>query len=151
MVHRLLQHYLDKGKSANKEEYEELCLHSSDREKRAADAERASIKYKQVEFMSMVDDKNFAGIISGVTEWGIYVEISETKCEGMVRMADMTDDYYEFDEQNYRVIGRRNKRIISLGDNVYVRVKATDIDRRTIDLIFTDNDEESDAANWADQ
>ena len=78
--------------------------------------------------MSMVDDKNFAGIISGVTEWGIYVEISETKCEGMVRMADMTDDYYEFDEQNYRVIGRRNKRIISLGDNVYVRVKATDID-----------------------
>ncbi len=133
MVHRLLQHYLDKGKSANKEEYEELCLHSSDREKRAADAERASIKYKQVEFMSMVEDKNFAGIISGVTEWGIYVEITETKCEGMVRMTDMTDDFYEFDEQNYRVIGRRNKRIISLGDNVYVRVKATDIDRRTID------------------
>jgi ribonuclease R len=147
MVHRLLQHYLDKGKAANKEEYEELCLHSSDREKRAADAERASIKYKQVEFMAMVEDKAFAGIVSGVTEWGIYIEITETKCEGMVRMTDMTDDYYEFDEQNYRVIGRRNKRIISLGDNVYVRVKATDIDRRTIDLIFTDNDEGSDAAN----
>ena len=147
MVHRLLQHYLDKGKAANKEEYEELCLHSSDREKRAADAERASIKYKQVEFMAMVEDKAFAGIVSGVTEWGIYIEITETKCEGMVRMTDMTDDYYEFDEQNYRVIGRRNKRIISLGDNVYVRVKATDIDRRTIDLIFTDNDEGSDAAD----
>lgn len=147
MVHRLLQHYLDKGKAANKEEYEELCLHSSDREKRAADAERASIKYKQVEFMAMVEDKVFAGIVSGVTEWGIYVEITETKCEGMVRMTDMTDDYYEFDEQNYRVIGRRNKRIISLGDNAYVRVKATDIDRRTIDLIFTDNDEGSDAAH----
>lgn len=147
MVHRLLQHYLDKGKSTNKEEFEELCLHSSDREKRAADAERASIKYKQVEFMAMVEDKAFAGIVSGVTEWGIYVEITETKCEGMVRMTDMTDDFYEFDEQNYRVIGRRNKRMISLGDNVYVRVKATDIDRRTIDLIFTDNDEGSDPAN----
>jgi len=147
MVHRLLQHYLDKGKSADKDQYEELCLHSSDREKRAADAERASIKYKQVEFMAMVEDKAFAGIVSGVTEWGIFVEITETKCEGMVRMIDMTDDYYEFDEQNYRVIGKRNKRIISLGDNVYVRVKATDIDRRTIDLIFTDNDQGADAAD----
>lgn len=147
MVHRLLQHYLDKGKSANKEDYEELCLHSSEREKRAADAERASIKYKQVEFMSMVEDKAFAGVVSGVTEWGIFIEITETKCEGMVRMVDMTDDFYEFDEQNYRVIGRRNKRMISLGDNVYVRVKATDIDRRTIDLIFTENDEGSDPAH----
>lgn len=147
MVHRLLQHYLNKGKSANKEEYEELCLHSSEREKRAADAERASIKYKQVEFMSMVEDKIFAGIVSGVTEWGIFVEITETKCEGMVRMTDLTDDYYEFDEQNFRVIGKRNKRMISLGDNVYVRVKATDIDRRTIDLIFTENDEGADAAD----
>ena len=147
MVHRLLQHYLNKGKSANKEDYEELCLHSSDREKRAADAERASIKYKQVEFMSMVEDKAFAGIVSGVTEWGIFVEITETKCEGMVRMTDMTDDYYEFDEQNYRVIGKRNKRMISLGDNVYVRVKATDIDRRTIDLMFTENDEGADPAD----
>jgi len=151
MVHRLLQHYLNGGKAANKEDYEELCLHSSDREKRAADAERASIKYKQVEFMSMVEDKAFAGIVSGVTEWGIFVEITETKCEGMVRMTDMTDDYYEFDEQNYRVIGKRNKRMISLGDNVYVRVKATDIDRRTIDLIFTDNDQGADAADRADQ
>lgn len=147
MVHRLLQHYLNKGKAADKEQYEELCLHASDREKRAANAERASIKYKQVEFMSMVEDKTFAGIVSGVTEWGIFVEITETKCEGMVRMTDMNDDYYEFDEQNYRVIGKRNKRIISLGDNVYVRVKATDIDRRTIDLIFTDNDEGADAAD----
>lgn len=134
MVHRLLQHYLDGGKSADKEEFEKLCLHSSEREKRAADAERASIKYKQVEFMSLVEDKVFEGIVSGVTEWGIYVEITETKCEGMVRIADLDDDYYEFDEQNYRVIGRRNKRMITLGDNVKVSVKATDIDRRTIDL-----------------
>ena len=140
MVHRLLQRYLDGAKSADKEEYEELCLHSSEREKRAADAERASIKYKQVEYMSILEDKDFAGIVSGVTEWGIYVEISETKCEGMVRISDMDDDYYEFDEQNYRVTGRRNKRMISLGDKVTVRVKATDIDRRTIDLIFVEDD-----------
>lgn len=140
MVHRLLQHYLDGGKSVDKEDYEEICTHTSDREKRAADAERASIKYKQVEFMSMVDKKDFDGIVSGVTEWGIYVEITETKCEGMVRISDMDDDFYEYDEQNYRVIGRRNKRMISLGDKVSVRVKSTDIDRRTIDLIFADND-----------
>lgn len=141
MVHRLLQHYLDSGKSADKEAYEELCVHSSEREKRAADAERASIKYKQVEFMSLVEKKVFDGIVSGVTEWGIYVEITETKCEGMVRMMDLDDDFYEFDEQNYRVIGRRNKRMISLGDNVNVRVKSTDIDRRTIDLIFAEDDQ----------
>lgn len=141
MVHRLLQHYLDGGKSADREEYEELCLHSSEREKRAADAERASIKYKQVEYMSLVEKKDFPGIVSGVTEWGVFVEISETKCEGMVRISDLNDDFYEFDEQNYRIVGRRNKRMISLGDKVTVRVKATDIDRRTIDLIFVDNDE----------
>lgn len=140
MVHRLLQHYLDGGKSVDKEDYEEICTHTSDREKRAADAERASIKYKQVEFMSLVDKKDFDGIVSGVTEWGIYVEITETKCEGMVRISDMDDDFYEYDEQNYRVIGRRNKRMISLGDKVSVSVKSTDIDRRTIDLIFADND-----------
>ena len=77
--------------------------------KRAADAERASIKYKQVEFMSLVEKKDFDGLVSGVTEWGIFVEITETKCEGMIRISDMDDDYYEFDEQNYRVIGKRNK------------------------------------------
>lgn len=142
MVHRLLQQYLDGGKSANKEEYEELCLHSSSREKRAADAERASIKYKQVQFMSLIEKKAFAGIVSGVTEWGIFVEITETKCEGMVRIADLDDDFYEYDEQNYRVIGKRNKRMISLGDEVFVNVKSTDIDRRTIDLILTEEDDQ---------
>ena len=136
MVHRLLQHYLDGGKPASKEDYEEKCLHSSEREKRAAEAERASIKYKQVEFMQSVEDKVFEGIISGVTEWGIFIEIIETKCEGMVRMVDMKDDYYEFDEKNYRVIGRSNKRMFTLGDKVNVTVKDTDIDRRTIDLEF---------------
>jgi ribonuclease R len=140
MVHRLLQHYLDKGKSVDKDKYEEKCIHSSEMEKRAADAERASIKYKQVEFMASVEDKVFDGLVSGVTEWGIFVEIIETKCEGMVRMSDMDDDYYEFDEKNYRVIGKRNKKIITLGDKVQVAVKATDIDRRTIDLEFVKNE-----------
>jgi ribonuclease R len=137
MVHRLLQHYLDKGKSVSKKEYEEKCLHSSEREKRAADAERASIKYKQVEFMSMMDkSKTYDGLISGVTEWGIYVEIIETKCEGMIRMVDMSDDYYEFDEKNYCIVGRRNKKIYTLGDPVRVKVKNTDVDKRLIDLVL---------------
>jgi ribonuclease R len=136
MVHRLLQHYLDGGKSVPKKEFEEKCIHSSEREKRAADAERASIKYKQVEFMSMAENKPFDGIITGVQEFGIFVEIVETKCEGMVRMSDMKDDFYEFDEKNYRAIGRRRKKIYRLGDKVVVRIKKTDVDRRLIDLTF---------------
>lgn len=136
MVHRLLQHYLDNGKSANRKDYEEKCIHSSEREKRAADAERASIKYKQVEFMSTAENKIYDGIITGVTDFGIFVEIVETKCEGMVRLADMKDDFYELDEKNYRVIGRRRKKIYRLGDKVMVKIKKTDIDRRLIDLTF---------------
>lgn len=134
MVHRLLQHYLNGGKSAEEDAYEMRCEHSSEREKVAADAERASIKYKQVEFMSGMLDQTFEGLISGVTEWGIYVEIIETKCEGMVRLVDLEDDYYQYDEENYRVIGANNKKIFTLGDKVNVRVVATNIDRRTIDL-----------------
>jgi ribonuclease R len=140
MVHRLLQHYLDEGKSAKQDEFEAKCLHSSEREKRASDAERASIKYKQVEFMASVEDKDFEGLITGVTEWGIFVEIIETKCEGMVRLVDMNDDYYEFDEKNLRVIGQNNKKMYTLGDKVTVAVKATDIDKRTIDLFFVEGE-----------
>ncbi len=136
MVHRLLQHYLDNGKSVSKKEFEVKCVHSSEREKRAADAERASIKYKQVEFMSMAEDKVYNGIITGVTDFGVFVEIVETKCEGMARLADMKDDFYEFDEKNYRIIGRRRKKIYRLGDEIKVRVKKTDVDRRMIDLVF---------------
>jgi len=121
-----------------KNEFEEKCVHSSEREKRAADAERASIKYKQVEFMSMAADKMYNGIITGVTDFGIFVEIVETKCEGMVRLADLKDDYYELDEKNYRVIGRKRNKIYRLGDKVEVRIKKTDVDRRMIDLIFED-------------
>lgn len=139
MVHRLLQHYLDEGKPLSKNEYEEKSVHSSEREKRAADAERASIKYKQVEFMASAEKKPYAGLISGVTEWGIYVEIIETKCEGMIRLADMTDDFYEFDEKNYRITGRKNKKVFTLGDRISVRVKKTDVDKRMIDLVFAEN------------
>jgi ribonuclease R len=140
MVHRLLQHYLDGGKSPEAESWEDKCLHSSEREKRAADSERASIKYKQVEFMSLAEQKDYDGIVTGVTEWGVFVEITETKCEGMIRVQDMKDDYYEFDEKNMRLIGTRNKKMITLGEKVMVRVVATDIDRRTIDLEFADNE-----------
>lgn len=139
MAHRLLQHYLDDGKHLSKHEYEEKCVHSSEREKRAADSERASIKYKQVEFMASAEKKVFDGLISGVTEWGIYVEIVETKCEGMVRLADMTDDFYEFDEKNYRITGRKNRKVYTLGDKISIRVKKTDIDKRMIDLVFAQN------------
>ncbi|MBF9253107.1 ribonuclease R [Pontibacter sp. 172403-2] len=134
MAHRLLQHYLDGGKSADAEEYEERCRHSSEMEKRAADAERASIKYKQVEFMKDTIGKQYKGIVSGVTEWGIFVEIEENKCEGMVRLSDLNDDYYELDANNYRIIGRQTKRIISFGDEVLVEVKSANLNDRTIDL-----------------
>ncbi|MEJ8802574.1 ribonuclease R [Pontibacter sp. H249] len=134
MSHRLLQHYLDGEKSAEKEDYEARCQHSSEMEKRAADAERASIKYKQVEFMKDTIGNEYKGIVSGVTEWGIFVEIEENKCEGMVRLADLNDDYYDLDANNYRIIGRQNKRIISFGDEVMVRVKSANLADRTIDL-----------------
>ncbi|MDN3205879.1 ribonuclease R [Algoriphagus sediminis] len=141
MVHRLLEHYLQNGKSPEAESWEKKCEHSSEREKNAANAERASIKYKQVEFMSLAEEKDYEGIVSGVSEWGVFVEITETKCEGMVRVSEMKDDYYDFDEKNMRLIGMRSKKMITLGDKVMVRVVNTDIDRRTIDLEFANNDE----------
>ncbi len=134
MVHRLLWNYLEGGDIPDKDPYEKRCIHSSEREKNAADAERASIKYKQVEYMQMMLGQEFDGLVSGVTEWGIFVEIIDTKCEGMIRLADIEGDFYDFDEKNYRVIGRHNKRIITLGDKLKVMVARTDIDRRTIDL-----------------
>lgn len=149
MVHRLLQHYIDQGKSVNKKEFEEKCLHSSEREKRASDAERASIKYKQVEYMSMMEPgKSYDGLISGITEWGIFVEIIETKCEGMIRLADMDDDYYEYDEKNYCVIGRRRRKIYTLGDQVRVRVKKTDVDKRLIDLVLATTALPKESSKW---
>ena len=139
MVHRLLAHYMSGAPSVNDEEYEEKCMHSSEREKVASDAERASVKYKQVEYMVPRVGEEFEGLISGLTEWGIYVEIVSTKVEGMIRMSALLDDYYEFDEKNMRVVGRYTKRMYSLGGTVKVKVLKADVDRRIIDLAFCEN------------
>lgn len=134
MVHRLLEHYLSGGKSVNAEAYEKMCDHSSQMEKKAADAERASVKYKQAEFLQDQVGETFHGIISGVTEWGMYVEIEENKCEGMVRLRDITDDFYALDEKNYAIIGQRKKKKYQLGDDVQIKVKKVDLAKRQIDF-----------------
>jgi ribonuclease R len=141
MAHRLLQHYLDKGRSADREALESRCKHSSEREKAATEAERASIKYKQVEFMSrMPADQEFEGVIAGVTEFGFFVEIPENSCEGLVRAQDLTDDFYEYDKDNYRIIGRKQKKMYTFGDAVTVKVKETNLARRSIDFtLISDN------------
>ena len=142
MVHRLLQHYLDGGQSPKKEIHEELCKHSSDMESLATSAERDSIKYMQIKFMQDHKDKEFAGVISGVTEWGIYVEIIENKCEGMVRIRDIKDDYYTFDEREYAIIGERTHKKYQLGDTVRVMVKSTDLIKRHLDFSLLGKAEE---------
>ena len=134
MVHRLLEHYLAGGKSVSQEKYEEYCEHSSAMEQLASNAERASIKYKQVEFMSDKLGKIFDGIISGVTEWGLYVELNENKCEGLVPIRDLDDDYYAFDEKNYCLIGNRRKRIYRLGDPVTIKVMRANLERKQLDF-----------------
>ncbi|RBQ02393.1 ribonuclease R [Pedobacter miscanthi] len=134
MAHRLLQTYLDGGKSADAEFYEVACVHSSAMEKRAADAERASVKYKQAEYLENNIGTEYKGIISGVTEWGMYVEIEENKCEGMIRLRDISDDFYVLDEKNYCIIGQRKKRKYQLGDEVMIRVKKVDLSKRQIDF-----------------
>lgn len=134
MTHRLLQHYLDGGANASAEHYEKLCQHASQMEKKAADAERASIKYKQAEFLQDNIGQTYLGIVSGVTEWGMYVEIEENKCEGMIRLRDISDDFYTLDEKNYCIIGQRKKKIYQLGDEVSIRVKRVDLSKRQIDF-----------------
>ncbi|MCX2492265.1 ribonuclease R [Pedobacter sp. PF22-3] len=134
MVHRLLQTYLDGGKSADMEFYEVASVHSSAMEKRAADAERASIKYKQAEYLENNIGTEYKGIISGVTEWGMYVEIEENKCEGMIRLRDISDDFYVLDEKNYCIVGQRKKKKYQLGDEVMIRVKKVDLSKRQIDF-----------------
>jgi ribonuclease R len=134
MVHRLLQHYLDGGSNVLASKYEKQCKHSTDMEMKAAEAERSSIKYKQVQFMSDKDGEIFEGIISGVTEWGMYVELVENKCEGMIRLRDMNDDFYSLDEANYCIIGNRSKRKFQLGDPVKVLLKNTDLARKQINF-----------------
>ena len=134
MVHRLLQLYLDAGASANEVEYEEKCKHSSQMENLATSAERDSIKYMQIKYMEAHKDQEFLGVISGVTEFGIYVEIIENKCEGMIRARDMKDDYYVFDEKAYALIGEVSKQRYTLGDEVMIRVKNTDLVKRYLDF-----------------
>lgn len=134
MVHRLLTRYLDGGRSVSKPLYEEKCKHSSDMEQLAASAERASIKYKQVEFMSDKLGEVYDAVISGITEWGLYAEINENKCEGMIPIRDLDDDFYEFDEKNYCLRGRRNKKEYLLGDPIKIKVARANLERKQLDF-----------------
>ena len=138
MVHRLLQHYLDQGKSASEEEYESKCKHSSDMEYLATSAERDSIKYMQVKFMQDHKDETFLGVISGVTEWGIYVEIVDNKCEGMIRLRDIKGDHFDFDQEKYAIVGRKTGATITLGDEVYVKVKEADLVKKHLDFTLVE-------------
>jgi ribonuclease R len=134
MVHRLLFHYLNGGQPVNAEHYEALCKHSSEMEKKAADAERASVKYKQAEYLQDNIGAMYNGVISGVTEWGMYVQIIENNCEGMIRLRDISDDFYTLDEKNYAIIGQRKKKVDQLGDEVRIKVKNVDLVKRQIDF-----------------
>lgn len=139
MVHRLLDRYIDGGRSVVESSLANKCKHSSEMEQLAANAERSSIKYKQVEFMSEHLGEEYDGVISGVTEWGIYVEINENKCEGLVPIRDLEDDYYEFDEKNYCLVGRRKHRIYRLGDPVRIKIAQANLERKQLDFALVEN------------
>ncbi|TDN88181.1 RNAse R [Salegentibacter sp. 24] len=136
MVHRLLQRYLDDQPSAKEEEYDQKCHHTSEMENLSSNAERDSIKYMQVKFMLDHQDKEFVGVISGVTDFGIFVEIVENKCEGMIRLRDIKGDHYDFDAENYAIVGRKTKKTYQLGDEVIVKVKNADLVKRQLDFIL---------------
>ena len=136
MVHRLLQSYLGGAPSANANLYEEKCKHSSNMENIATKAERESIKYMQIKYMQNQKKTAFKGVISGVTEWGIYVEIIENKCEGMVRVKDIKGDYFIFDSEIYALVGEKTKKKYQLGDPVSVQVKKADLEKRHLDFIL---------------
>ena len=138
MVHRLLTRYLAGGRSAQADKYETLCEHSSAMEQTAASAERASVKYKQVEFMGERIGEVYDGVISGVTEWGLYVEINENKCEGMIAMRDLGNDFYEFDEKNYCLIGRRHHQKFSLGDPIRIKVARANLAKKQLDFVLAE-------------
>ena len=140
MVHRLLKRYMEGGRSASATKYEDLCEHCSQQEQLATTAERASIKYKQVEFMGDRIGQEFDGVISGISEFGIYVEENDSKCEGMVPLRNLTGDYYEFDEDNYRLVGRRHHRVYNLGDKVRFRVERANLERRQLDFGLVEDD-----------
>jgi ribonuclease R len=142
MVHRLLGHYLAQGESKNAEKYEKRCQHASEMERRAVEAERASIKYKQVEFMQDKVGKQFDGVVSGLTDWGIYVEVIENKCEGMVSIKSIVDDFYEFDEKEYMIVGRHSGRKFEIGDEVKIEVLNANLSRRQLDYRLVELEEE---------
>lgn len=139
MVHRLLDRYLAGGRSVNLQKLEDQCKHSSEMEQLAATAERSSIKYKQVEYMQEHIGDKFSGIISGVTEWGLYVELNDNLCEGLVPMRDLADDYYDFDEKNHCLIGRRHNHRYRLGDNVDIKVARADLEKKQLDFVLLDD------------
>jgi ribonuclease R len=136
MVHRLLQYYLDGGKSVSEEVFEEKCLHCSTMEGLATNAERDSVKYMQVKYMQNHQNEEFLGVISGVTEYGIYVEIISNKCEGMVRTREIKDDYYTFDEKQYALVGATTKNLLQLGDEIFVKVKSADLVKKQLDFYY---------------
>ncbi|MBQ7852193.1 MAG: ribonuclease R [Muribaculaceae bacterium] len=139
MVHRLLDRYLNGGRSVNVAKLEDLCKHSSAMEQLAANAERASIKYKQVEYLNDHLGEVFTGVISGVTEWGLFVELDENKCEGLVPVRDLADDYYDLDERNYCLVGRRGNSRYRLGDKVTVQIARANLERKQLDFALVEN------------
>jgi len=138
MVHRLLTHYMNGGESKSKKNYERYCNHCSEMEKRSMEAERASTKYKQVEFMQGKEGQEFEAIISGLTDWGIYAEIIENKCEGMISVQSLPDDFFEFDEENYLLVGRYSKRKFQLGDEIKIEVKNVNMAKRQLDFSLSE-------------
>jgi ribonuclease R len=138
MVHRLMTAYLAQDNPGSKDKYEKLCNHSSKMERLSAEAERASVKYKQVEYMSDKTGKVFEGVISGVTEWGIYVEIVENQCEGMIHIRELVDDFYEYDEENYCIKGRSTGKVYTLGDRVNIVVVKADLQKKQLDYRLAD-------------
>lgn len=149
LVHRLLTRYEQGGRSVNATKYEELCEHASNMEQLAATAERASIKYKQVEFMADRIGQEFDGTVSGVTEFGLYVEVDESKCEGMIPLRMLLDDYYEFDERNFCLVGRRFRKRYGLGDKVRIRVERANLERRQLDFALVSDEAEVSAKHIA--
>jgi ribonuclease R len=140
MVHRLLAHYLRDGDSKNKKKYEQRCTHCSDMEKRAMEAERASVKYKQVEFMKDKVGKEYPAIIAGLTEWGIYAEIIENRIEGMISVQSLQDDFYEFDDENHKLVGRHTGKTFALGEEILIEVKNVNLPKRQLDFAFVEED-----------
>jgi len=141
MVHRLLGHYLEHGESKNADKYEKRCQHASEMERKAVEAERASTKYKQVEFMQDKVGKQFDGVVSGLTDWGIYVEILENKCEGMVSIKSIVDDFYEFNEEEYMIVGRQSGRKFEIGDEVKIEVMNANLSKRQLDYRLVEPDD----------